>query len=101
MEKIYQIASRPYSFLLHPTWNFPSRINLEDLWIGLYYKKLSNICYNWGIIGHENKDSHGDPFFLKQPSRLPFEAASPWLKADNPRSHTCRMTPPQPVHSTG
>lgn len=57
--------------------------NLNDLWIGLKYEKIYEICYKCGIITHEEKLCQGDTFYLQNPHGVTFFATGSWLKPEN------------------
>ncbi|KAL0012938.1 hypothetical protein SO802_000007 [Lithocarpus litseifolius] len=65
----------PGIFLPHP--------NKKDLWIGIKYERLADVCYNCGMLGHDQKGCQVEMFLLPNPSGSMFRASGPWLKAEN------------------
>ncbi|KAK9993575.1 hypothetical protein SO802_023278 [Lithocarpus litseifolius] len=56
--------------------------NLKDLWISLKNEMLADICYNCGIIAHEESKYVEEIFCLPNSVQAPFKAARPWLRID-------------------
>ena len=75
---------------------FLPRPNLKDLWISLKYEMLADICYNCGIIGHEESKCVEEIFCLQNSVQAPFKAARPWLRTDfhNPQDGLFDMLNP-------
>ncbi len=62
---------------------FLPRIGLKDLWIGLKYEKLLDICYKCGILGHKSRFYVLPPYTLSNEFRVRFIALGPWLQTNS------------------
>ncbi|XP_075640364.1 uncharacterized protein LOC142612127 [Castanea sativa] len=62
---------------------FLPRPNKRDLWIGIKYERLANVCYNCGMLRHDQKGCQFETFLLPSPSGPMFRASGPWLRAEN------------------
>ena len=62
---------------------FLPRPNLDDLWVSLKFEKISQICYIYGIIRHDEKDCGRDLYKLQNPFGVKFEASGSWLRPEN------------------
>lgn len=53
---------------------FLPRKDLNDIWIGLKYEKMLNICYNCGTIGHEPSNCKAKRVLITNPFGDKFQA---------------------------
>ena len=59
------------------------RPNRRDLWIGLKYEMIADLCYRCSIIDHDQKIFSAKPFQLSNPLGKRFNAAGLWLRTEN------------------
>ena len=62
---------------------FLPRRGLKDLWIGLKYEKLPDLCLKCGIMGHESKFCGCQPSTLSNEHGFRFPAFGPWMRTEN------------------
>ncbi len=62
---------------------FLPRRGLKDLWIGLKYEKLPDLCLKCGIMGHESRFCGCQPSTLSNEHGFRFLAFGPWMRTEN------------------
>ena len=62
---------------------FLPRPELHDVWIGLKYEKLPDLCYKCGIIGHYEKDCSIDKSLIANQHGVNFPAFGGWIRPEN------------------
>jgi hypothetical protein len=67
---------------------FLPRPELNDLWIGLKYEKLPEVCFRCGLIGHDSRFCGANHRKLSNQFGEKFIAYGPWLRSEN------ELTPP-------
>jgi hypothetical protein len=65
---------------------FLPRLGLPDLWIGLKYEKLSELCYKCGTLGHAEKECFLRKALLSNQHGIRFPAFGEWLRIENDRA---------------
>ena len=65
---------------------FLPRLGLPDLWIGLKYEKLSELCYKCGTLGHAEKECFLCKALLSNQHGIRFPAFGEWLRIENDRA---------------
>ena len=68
----------------------------DKLRVGFKYERLTGLCYNCGILGHEAKDCS-----TPRDSRQVEPPYGKWLKASHQRKEENSTTPPQPPRNSG
>lgn len=59
------------------------RTGLHDVWIGLKFEKLSDLCLKCGILGHAEKECAQEKFFLTNQQGVKFLAYGEWIRLEN------------------
>ena len=59
------------------------RAGLHDVWIGLKFEKLSDLCLKCGILGHAEKECAQEKFFLTNQHGVKFPAYGEWIRSEN------------------
>jgi hypothetical protein len=62
---------------------FLPRKDLSDVWIGLKYEKLSDLCYKCGVIGHDANSCTSNIMHLTNPFGHCIPAFGVWLHSNN------------------
>uniref|UniRef100_A0A2N9FPE6 CCHC-type domain-containing protein n=1 Tax=Fagus sylvatica TaxID=28930 RepID=A0A2N9FPE6_FAGSY len=62
---------------------FLTRPGLKDLWIGLKYEKLLELCYKCGIIGHPEKECTMGITMLSNQYGIKLPAFGEWIRTEN------------------
>ena len=62
---------------------FLPRPSLSDVWIGLKFEKLSELCYKCGILGHAEKDCNLQRSLLSNQYGIKFPAYGDWIPTEN------------------
>jgi hypothetical protein len=62
---------------------FLPRPGLNDVWIGLKYEKLSDLCHKCGTIGHTKKDCNHVKLLISNQYGFRFSAYGAWIRTEN------------------
>lgn len=88
---------------LSPSMFLP-RLDLDDVWIGLKYEKLPDLCFICGIIGHDSNACTSMKKLITNSFGHKIPAFGPWMRSENeympPEIYAkpaSSMTPPSTV----
>ncbi len=80
---------------------FLPRPNLSDVWVGLKYEKLLQLCYRCGILGHAEKDCNVPKLLLSNQYGTKFPAFGDWVRSEyatEPPDIYIKMKVSAPIH---